>query len=76
MDLASWIRKSSPNRCPVCAIVVRVKPCLACGELRCPGCGTRPWFFVLSGDTYFLLPEEIDSLDLVELVMELEEEFG
>ena len=76
MDFSSWIHKRSPNRCPVCSIAVRVKPYFACGELLCTRCRTRVWFFVLRGETHFLLPEEIDSLDLVELVMELEDEFG
>jgi DNA-directed RNA polymerase subunit RPC12/RpoP len=56
MDNSSWIQKSSPNRCPVCGIAVRVKPYLAGGELLCPRCGTRLWFFVLRGETHFLLP--------------------
>jgi hypothetical protein len=55
--------------------VVRIKPDLLSGEAPCPHCGRRLWFFVIGGESYLFLPEEIDSLDLVELLMEVEEQF-
>ena len=78
-------------RCPGCEAVFRVEPSGPVGDLPCPGCGLMLWFVLLpSGvrpypraDVSARKRELIaafvavgpDSLDVVELVMELEEEF-
>jgi hypothetical protein len=77
MDISSWIQKGSPDRCPACRKILRPKPDLLSGEAPCPYCGRLLWFFVIKGETYFLFPEDVDSLDKVELMIDLEEEnFG
>lgn len=63
------------NRCPACGNTLRPKPDLLCGEAPCPHCGRRLLFFVIRGETQFFLPAEVDSLDFVELMMEVEEQF-
>jgi hypothetical protein len=69
------ISAGPPNRCPACGNTLPPKPDLLCGEAPCPHCGHRLWFFVIKGESYFFLPEVVDSLDLVELFMDLEEQF-
>ncbi len=64
----------SPNRCPACGNVVRIGPFLPIGEMPCPCCRRLLWFVVIRGEPHFFLPGEVDSLDLVELVMDLEDD--
>lgn len=75
MDISSWIHKGLPDRCPACGKTLHPKPDLLCGEAPCPYCGRLLWFFVIKGEAHFLFPEEVDSLDKVELMMDMEEEY-
>ncbi len=73
-----------PNDCPVCGAAVRVWPSSPRGDAPCPACGTLLWFVQTSRGAWcfekaaigpLLSRTAVDSLDIVELIMELEEEF-
>jgi acyl carrier protein len=72
------------RRCPICENVVRVEPSGPIGDAPCPRCGSLLLYVAeslgispekLSLETSFTNDLGADSLDTVELVMELEEEF-
>lgn len=85
MIISSRTPEGQPHRCPVCGGVSNTEPSSA-GDSCCPRCGELLWWFrdrfskqglfepdELSLSTMILA--ESDSLDTVELVMELEEQF-
>jgi acyl carrier protein len=81
-----------PGKCPTCGKPIRITPSRPTGEWSCPLCRALLWFVVVEGEARFyphwaVSPRKQqliaaftagspDSLDFVELVMELEEEFG
>jgi acyl carrier protein len=89
MTISSRTPDGEPNRCPICGSRIIIEPSLGTGDAPCPRCGHLLWWFQqrvpapalfanLSADTP--LADVVaglggDSLDTVELVMELEEEF-
>lgn len=88
MTVSSRTPEGEPHRCPVCGNSSAVEPSYPEGDSCCPTCGQLLWWFRdrLSRDAH-LAPETItlsslfindigaNSVDMVELVMELEEEF-
>ncbi|MFN0198778.1 MAG: phosphopantetheine-binding protein [Planctomycetaceae bacterium] len=81
MTISSRTPEGLPHRCPVCGEMVTIEPSIDTGDAPCPKCGQLLWWFqkrysdvTLSTD---LIDElQLDSLDVVELTMELEGEFG
>jgi acyl carrier protein len=83
LTISSRTPEGDPHRCPICGEVVVVEPSEPLGDSTCPRCGS------LLMRVYEQLGVEreritaqttfkelgVDSLDTVELVMELEEEF-
>jgi acyl carrier protein len=89
MTISSRTPEGVPHRCPVCGKMSAVEPSYPAGDSCCPGCGQLLWWFQdrlshSSGvaPTHIALSSSftedlgVDSLEIVELVMELEEEFG
>lgn len=89
MAISSGTPEGIPHRCPVCGKLSAVEPSYPGGDSCCPSCGQLLWWFRdRFGRNADVAPAEImltssfieldgaDSLDIVELVMELEEEFG
>jgi acyl carrier protein len=87
MTVSSRTPEGVPHRCEVCGKVSAVEPSYPGGDSCCPNCGQLLWWFRdrLSRDTG-VARERItlstsfndigeDSLDVVESIMELEEEF-
>ena len=89
MTISSRTPEGVPNRCPVCGHRVIVEPSLGTNDAPCPRCGHLLWWLQqrmggtaamgrISADTRLTECTRevgVDSLDVVELVMELEEEF-
>src|SRR5258706_15716900 len=88
MAISSRSPEGIPHRCPVCGRVAAVEPSYPGGDSCCPSCGQLLWRFRDHFSRYAgVAPERItlsssliessgaDSLDVVELIMELEEEF-
>ena len=79
--ISSRTPEGEPNRCPLCGADFDLEPSQPSGDAPCPGCGQLLWWFQRRLDLDVLTPELLhdligkDSLDMVELVMELEEEF-
>ena len=89
MTISSRTPEGFPHRCPVCGKACVVEPSSPGGDSCCPSCGhLLSWFRDRLGQAAGVGPEHItlftsfvedigaDSLDIVELVMELEEQFG
>ncbi len=89
MSIATRTSEGLPFRCKICGEVTLLEPSLPLGDAVCPRCGNLVvWFRDRIGanlgidaeaiplDASFLHDLHADSLDIVELVMELEEEFG
>ena len=86
MTVSSRTSEGLPNRCPVCGKPVVMEPSLQ-GDGPCPHCGHLLWWFnrqltdrfevnsPITPKTSFVADLGADSLDVVELIMELEEEF-
>jgi acyl carrier protein len=81
MNVSSRTPEGLPHRCPVCGKYASVEPSFPAGDSICPSCGQLLWWF---RDRYgastelhssFTVDLGADSLELVELVMELEEEY-
>jgi acyl carrier protein len=85
--ISSRTPEGLPNECPICGASVIIEPSFPPGDAPCPACGQLLWWFqerlasrrgvdprqiLLDG---VLTDEMGDSIDLVEFVMELEEEF-
>ena len=86
MNISSRTPEGEPIRCPICNQVVTVEPSEPLGDAPCPNCGHLLWWFEQRfadkskdvGDfleASFVNDLGAASLDTVELVMELEEEF-
>ena len=88
MTISSRTPEGIPQRCPVCGESTAIEPSSPTGDACCPACGHLLWWFrdyqlrLYGSDAPPGLELETelaslanDSLDLVELVMELEEEF-
>jgi acyl carrier protein len=79
MTISSRTPEGLPHRCPICGKLAALEPSYPDGDSICPACGHLLWWFrdrygeTVRLDTSFR--DEMDSLDVVELVMELEEEF-
>ncbi len=82
MTISSRTPEGLPHRCPVCGKYASVEPSLQAGDAVCPSCGHLLWWFRdrlgASVRLESFLTDDLgaDSLELVELVMELEEEYG
>jgi acyl carrier protein len=84
MTVSSRTPEGEPYRCPVCERWVLVEPSSPFGDSICPRCGQLLWWFgtrieVEPGTIRLDTPVRdfgVDSLDVVELVMEAEERFG
>lgn len=88
MTVSSRTPEGLPHQCPVCNKLCVLEPSFPGGDSCCPTCGHLLWWFrdhLPRGAG--LGPDQInfatsftnlnmDSLDIVELIMELEEEFG
>jgi acyl carrier protein len=80
MHIASRTPEGFPVHCPVCGKIAALEPSYPGGDTICPSCGQLLWWFRdRFGEAVGLSSsfEDVgaDSLDIVELVMELEEEF-
>ncbi|HEY7312448.1 MAG TPA: acyl carrier protein [Gemmataceae bacterium] len=92
MTLFSRTPEDKPARCPTCHDVIGIAPSRPTGEVVCPRCRALIWFVRVEDRvrcypqravsprkrTFIaaLTESSCDSLDMVELAMELEEEFG
>jgi acyl carrier protein len=80
MSIASRSPEGLPHQCPVCGAIAMLEPAFPGGDSVCPSCGQLLWWFCdrlgvdLALDS-LLVDDLADSLDVVELVMALEEEF-
>jgi acyl carrier protein len=81
MTISSRTPEGVPHRCPICGAAAAIEPSYPGGDACCPACGHLLWWFRdrlsdVSVDLHSSLDSlGIDSLELVELVMELEEQF-
>lgn len=88
MTISSRTPEGQPLRCDVCGAMAVVETSLDLGDATCPACGNLLWrlrlrfaseFGVSSDDVRLATQLQRDlgaeSLDVVELVMELEDEF-
>ena len=84
MIVSSRTPEGLPNRCSVCGGEFLLEPSLPTGDAPCPQCGHLLWWFqrkcegtgpLIDVDTRLIEELKADSLDVVELVMELEDEF-
>lgn len=87
MTISSRTPEGSPHECPICHKRALLEPCFPGGDSVCPNCGHLLWLFrnhvskargvpIEQINFENLLSDDIgvDSLDLVELLMEIEEE--
>ena len=89
MTISSRTPEGEPNRCPICGNRVIIEPSPDSSDAPCPRCGHLLWWFqqrfspgassanVSIGTPLIELVGGLrgESLDVVELVMELEEKF-
>ena len=89
MTISSRTPDGEPNRCPICGNDLRLAPSNPAGDAPCPHCGHLLWWLnerfaqqlrakglTITPETSIVDDLRAESLDVVELVMELEEEFG
>jgi acyl carrier protein len=82
MYVSSRTPEGLPHRCPVCGKVEALEPSQPGGDSVCPSCGHLLWWFrnrlgaEVRPNTSFIEDVDADSLDIVELVTEMEAEFG
>jgi acyl carrier protein len=81
LTVSSRTPEGVPNRCPLCGARVCIEPSQPPGDAPCPRCGHLLWFLcdklgVTADQVDRSTSLEADSLDVTELIMELEEEFG
>lgn len=83
MIISSRTPEGLPNRCSICGGDFDLEPS-ATGDAPCPQCGYLLWWFqqkyagtglLIDADTKLIEQLKADSIDIVELVMELEDEF-
>src|SRR5262249_11908288 len=74
-----------PARCPICGNAFVLEASMPTGDAPCPSCGHLLWWFherffefagPITADTRLREDLKLDSLDIVELVMEIEAELG
>lgn len=80
MIISSRTPEGHPFRCPVCGEDTDLEPALD-GDACCPACGALLGWFRERVDPELQLAdrlryEKLDSLEFVELVMQLEAEYG
>ena len=84
MIISSRTPEGLPNRCSICGADFDLEPSLPAGDAPCPQCGHLLWWFQQKFESLGVLTDadkrlieqlEADSLDVVELAMELEDEF-
>ena len=81
MTISSRTPEGQPNECPICGQPVCIEPSSPAGDAPCPSCGQLLWWFQsrfgdVNLDTLFSEASiGADSLDTVELIMQIEEEF-
>jgi acyl carrier protein len=88
MTISSRTPDGIPQSCPICGKLSEVTPAYPGGDSCCPSCGQLLWWFrdrvghyggkiadQISLSTSYIKDLGIDSLDMVELIMEAEEEF-
>jgi len=85
MTISSRTPEGTPHRCSICGKVVHTEPSPLLGDSCCPNCGQLLGWFQNqlaqsdSPDADPITPSTpfaTQSLDVVELVMAIEEEFG
>lgn len=89
MTISSRTPEGEPHGCPVCGKTSAVEPSYPGGDSCCPNCGHLLWWFRdrlhrdigiaaerITLSSAFADDIGADSLEVVELIMELEEEFG
>jgi acyl carrier protein len=90
--ISSRTPEGTPGECPVCGKLICIDPSQPTGDAPCPGCGVLLWFVSLGGAARLYRHSEVssrkrriieslksvplDSLEIVEMVMLIEEEFG
>jgi len=81
VTISSRTPEGLPFRCSICGEAAAIEASYPNGDACCPACGQLLWWF---RDRYPSIDDDIErlnldinlgSLDLVELVLELEEEF-
>jgi len=86
MTIASRTPEGLPNHFPICGRDTVVEPSIPPGDAPCPSCGQLLWWFQEHISTHYgigaerinaatLFVDVLGSLEDVELVMALEEEF-
>ena len=84
MIISSRTPEGLPNRCSICGGDFDLEPSLPTGDAPCPQCGHLRWWFQqnyeglgfrIGTDTELIEQLKADSLDIVELAMELQDEF-
>ncbi len=88
MKASTRTPEGDPNRCTVCGKAFVLEPSTPPGDGTCPYCGHLLWWFRARLSNTLDVPSQqvslassfqalgADSLDIVELVMDLEEKFG
>lgn len=88
MIISSRTPEGTPHECPLCGATSKLEPAFPGGDAVCPACGQLLWWFrdrlgeqLASALETLSLNDSLnklglDSLEAVELAMELEEEFG
>jgi len=89
MTISSRTPEGTPFCCPICGEQTNLEPSITTGDGCCPRCGHLLWWFrdrlanltgqpagLIQPDSLLGAASEADSLETVELVMQLEEEFG
>ena len=85
MTISSRTPEGEPNKCPICGAQFALEPSATTNDAPCPNCGHLLWWFQEHLSDPLTMPREAitaetllqegNSLDLVELIMELKEEF-
>jgi acyl carrier protein len=82
MSISSRTPEGPMQRCPICGQRAAIETSLQ-GDACCPSCGHLLWWFqnklklaAIDPNLEWVADLGFDSMETVELVMELEEEFG
>jgi acyl carrier protein len=88
MTISTRTPEGLPFGCPICGRSAMIEPSMGTGDAVCPSCGHLIWWFRNQIASRTRMEPKIvaielrfdesglDSLDIVELIMELEGEFG